>query len=101
ALAGWPGAGGGLSAAVTAPGRAFGGLVAELPGAPLLPAEEVAALLRGTLGDGGPPAVVVVDARRFEEYATMSIPAATSVPGAELVLRVRQLAPGPAPTVIV
>ena len=44
---------------------------------------EVAALLGGTT-----PPVVVVDARRFDEYVTMSIPTATSVPGAELVLRV-------------
>jgi rhodanese-related sulfurtransferase len=96
-----PPAGGELFADVNAPSKAFGELVAELTGTPLLPAEEVAALLRGTPGDGGPPAVVVVDARRFDEYATMSIPAAISVPGAELVLRVRQLAPDPATAVIV
>ena len=40
--------------------------------------------------------VVVLDARRFDEYQTMSIPRGTSVPGAELVLRVRELAPDPA-----
>ena len=45
--------------------------------------------------------VVVVDARRFDEYETMSIPTATSVPGAELALRVRALAPDPATTVVV
>jgi rhodanese-related sulfurtransferase len=45
--------------------------------------------------------VVVLDARRFDEYQTMSIPSATSVPGAELVLRVRELAPDPATRVIV
>jgi rhodanese-related sulfurtransferase len=50
------------------------------------------------LGGAG---VVVVDARRFDEYAIMSIPTATSVPGAELALRVRALAPDPATTVIV
>jgi rhodanese-related sulfurtransferase len=37
--------------------------------------------------------LVVLDARRFDEYQTMSIPKATSVPGAELVLRARTLAP--------
>jgi len=36
---------------------------------------------------------LLVDARRFEEYQTMSIPTGTSVPGAELVLRVPALAP--------
>ena len=45
--------------------------------------------------------VVVVDARRFDEYQTMSIPTAISVPGAELVLRVGALAPDPATTVVV
>jgi rhodanese-related sulfurtransferase len=43
----------------------------------------------------------VVDARRFDEYHTMSIPTATSVPGAELVLRVGALAPDPATVVVV
>ena len=45
--------------------------------------------------------MVIVDARRFDEYATMSIPTATSVPGAELALRVRALAPEPGTTVVV
>jgi hypothetical protein len=37
--------------------------------------------------------VLVVDARRFDKYQTMSIPTTTSVPGAELVLRLREMAP--------
>jgi rhodanese-related sulfurtransferase len=45
--------------------------------------------------------VVVMDARRFDEYQTMSIPTATSVPGAELVLRARELAPNPKTQIIV
>ena len=45
--------------------------------------------------------IVVMDARRFEEYRTMSIPTGTSVPGGELVLRVQDLAPRPETTVIV
>ena len=112
-LDGWTASGGELFSDVNAPSKAFGELVAELAGTPLLPAAEVAALLHGSPGqnsapgrdgahrtDAAPP-VVVVDARRFDEYTTMSIPTATSVPGAELVLRVRQLAPDPATTVIV
>ena len=47
------------------------------------------------------PDVVVLDARRFDEFHTMSIPGGTSVPGAELALRVRELAPDPATRVIV
>jgi rhodanese-related sulfurtransferase len=42
-----------------------------------------------------------VDVRRFDEYQTMSIPTATSVPGAELVLRIRELAPRAETRVIV
>jgi rhodanese-related sulfurtransferase len=94
-LAGWTADGGELFADVNAPSKAFGELVAEAAGTPLLPADEVAQLLRGA------PPVVVVDARRFDEYATMSIPTAISVPGAELALRVRALAPDPATTVVV
>jgi rhodanese-related sulfurtransferase len=94
-LAGWTADGGELFEDVNAPSKAFGELVAETAATPSLPAAEVAALLRGT------QPVVVVDARRFDEYATMSIPTATSVPGAELALRVRGLAPDPATTVVV
>jgi rhodanese-related sulfurtransferase len=94
-LPGWTADDGELFADVNAPSKAFGELVAETAGTPSLPADEVAALL------GGRAPVVVVDARRFDEYATMSIPTATSVPGAELALRVRGLAPDPATTVVV
>ena len=94
-LAGWTADGGELFEDVNAPSKAFGELVAETAGTPSLPAGEVAALL------GGPSPAVVVDARRFDEYATMSIPTATSVPGAELALRVRALAPDPSATVVV
>ena len=45
--------------------------------------------------------VVVLDARRFEEYQTMNIPGGVSVPGAELALRVRALAPDPATRIVV
>jgi rhodanese-related sulfurtransferase len=103
-LAGWTADGGELFEDVNAPSKAFGELVAETAGTPSLTADEVAALLRPAAGtDAGPTAapVVIVDARRFDEYATMSIPTATSVPGGELALRVRALAPDPATTVVV
>jgi rhodanese-related sulfurtransferase len=94
-LAGWIAAGGELFADVNAPSKAFGELVAATAGTPDVTAQDLQAMLR----DGQD--VVVVDARRFEEYQTMSIPTATSVPGAELVLRVSALAPDPATTVVV
>ena len=94
-LAGWTAAGGELFADVNAPSKAFGELVAVTAGTPDVTADDLQAMLRERED------VVVVDARRFEEYQTMSIPTATSVPGAELVLRVGALVPDPATTVVV
>ncbi|AJE21186.1 rhodanese-related sulfurtransferase [Azotobacter chroococcum] len=94
-LAGWREAGGELFIDVNVPSKAFGELVEAERHTPSLAAEEVKALLDEKAD------VVVLDARRFDEYQTMSIPGGTSVPGAELVLRVRELAPNPATRVIV
>jgi rhodanese-related sulfurtransferase len=80
---------------VNVPSKAFGELVEHERHTPSLAAEAVKALL-----DSGAD-VVLLDARPFSEYQTMSIPGGTSVPGAELVLRVRELAPDPATQVIV
>ncbi|QQE87236.1 rhodanese-related sulfurtransferase [Azotobacter chroococcum] len=94
-LAGWREAGGELFIDVNVPSKAFGELVEAERHTPSLAAEEVKALLDEKAD------VVVLDARRFDEYQTMSIPGGISVPGAELVLRVRELAPDPATRVIV
>jgi len=94
-LAGWSAAGGVLFRDVNAPSKAFGQLVAATAGTPGVTAGELSALLhRGS-------DVAVLDARRFAEYQMMSIPTATSVPGAELVLRASTLAPDPATTIVV
>src|SRR5262249_33305410 len=45
--------------------------------------------------------VVVLDSRPFDEYQRVSIPSAVNVPGAELVLRIRDLAPSPETMVVV
>ncbi|KAF1022660.1 MAG: Thiosulfate sulfurtransferase GlpE [Paracidovorax wautersii] len=94
-LAGWRRAGGELFIDVNVPSKAFGELVEAERHTPSLSAQDVQALIDSRAD------VVVVDARRFEEYQAMSIPTGTSVPGAELVLRVRELAPDPATRVIV
>lgn len=94
-LAGWREAGGELFQDVNVPSKAFGELVESQRHTPSLAAEEVQALLDANAD------VVVLDARRFDEYQTMSIPGGISVPGAELVLRVAELAPNPATRVIV
>ncbi|MDR6426300.1 rhodanese-related sulfurtransferase [Variovorax paradoxus] len=94
-LEGWRAAGGELFRDVNVPSKSFGELVEHERHTPSLSAPEVKALVDGKAD------VVVLDARRFDEYQTMSIPSATSVPGAELVLRVRELAPDPSTQVIV
>ncbi|MBG6290746.1 rhodanese-related sulfurtransferase [Pseudomonas nitroreducens] len=94
-LAGWREAGGELFKDVNVPSKSFGELVEAERHTPSLAAEEVKALLDAQAD------VVVLDARRFDEYQTMSIPSGVSVPGAELVLRVAELAPNPATRVIV
>jgi len=94
-LEGWRAAGGELFRDVNVPSKSFGELVESQRHTPSLSAQEVQQLI-----DEGADAVLV-DARRFDEYHTMSIPTATSVPGAELVLRIRELAPDPATRVIV
>ncbi len=45
--------------------------------------------------------MVVVDSRPFDEYQRVSIPTATNVPGAELVLRIHDIAPKPETLVVV
>lgn len=94
-LDGWRRAGGELFRDVNVPSKAFGELVEHERHTPSLSAGEVSRLIAEKAD------LVVVDARRFDEYRTMSIPTATSVPGAELVLRVRELAPDPATRVVV
>ncbi|AZF15895.1 rhodanese homology domain-containing protein [Pseudomonas sp. R3-18-08] len=94
-LEGWRQAGGELFIDVNVPSKAFGELVESQRHTPSLAAEEVQALLDSQAD------VVVLDARRFDEYQTMSIPTGISVPGAELVLRARELAPDPATRIIV
>ncbi|KWB60934.1 rhodanese-related sulfurtransferase [Burkholderia ubonensis] len=94
-LAGWRAAGGELFIDVNVPSKSFGEWVEAERHTPSLSAQEVQALIDARAD------VVIVDARRFDEYRTMNIPTSTSVPGAELVLRVRTLAPDPATRVIV
>jgi rhodanese-related sulfurtransferase len=94
-LEGWRASGGKLFEDVNVPSKAFGELVDTIARTPAVDAHELRALL-----DGGTD-VVIVDARRFEEYHTMSIPTATSVPGAELVMRIGAVAPEPTTLVVV
>ncbi|MDR3352524.1 MAG: rhodanese-related sulfurtransferase [Zoogloeaceae bacterium] len=94
-IAGWRAAGGELFRDVNVPSKAFGELVDATAHPPSLTAEEVRSLLDANAD------VIVVDVRRFDEYQTMSIPTGISVPGAELALRLPELAPNPQTQIIV
>ena len=94
-LPAWQAAGLELFADVNSPSKAFGELVEHRRGTPYVTAEQ----LHGLIADNAD--LVVMDARRFDEYQTMSVPGAVSVPGAELVLRARALAPDPETMIVV
>ncbi len=94
-LSGWRDAGFELFQDVNSYSKAFGELVETRRHTPSVAAEELDALIKAKAD------VVVLDARRWDEYQTMNIPTGVSVPGAELVLRARDLAPDPATTIVV
>lgn len=91
----WKDAGGELFIDVNVPSKSFGELMESVCHTPTLPAPDVKALI-----DSGTN-MVVLDVRRFDEYQTMSIPTGVSVPGAELVLRIHDLAPDPTTQIII
>jgi rhodanese-related sulfurtransferase len=94
-LEGWRAAGLELFQDVNSASKAFGELVESRRHTPFVTAPDLKALIDEDAN------VVVLDARREDEYRTMSIPTGVSVPGAELVLRARALAPDPATTIVV
>jgi rhodanese-related sulfurtransferase len=80
---------------VNVPSKAFGEFVEHTSGTPSIDAGELDRLLR-TGAD-----MVVLDSRPFDEFFRVSIPTAINVPGAELVLRLRNVAPSPDTLVVV
>jgi rhodanese-related sulfurtransferase len=94
-IAAWAAAGFELFSGVNVPSKAFGEFIEHEDGTPSLSAEELARLF-GEKAD-----LVVLDSRPFDEYARVSIPSATNVPGAELVLRARDMAPSANTLVVV
>ena len=91
----WGAAGLELFSGVYVPSKAFGEYVEHTDDTPNITAPELERLIR----DGAD--LVVLDSRPFDEYSRVSIPTSTNVPGAELVLRAREIAPSPATTVVV
>lgn len=84
-LAGWKNAGGEVFIDVNSASKAFGEWVEHYKKTPSLSAQEVKQLIDQNQN------IVILDARRFDEYNTMSIPHGISVPGAELALRAQDL----------
>jgi rhodanese-related sulfurtransferase len=94
-LAGWTKAGYVLFSGVNVPSKAFGEVVEHGSGTISIDADDLKRML-----DSGDD-MIVVDSRPFDEFNRVSIPTAINVPGAELVMRLADLAPSPATTVVV
>ena len=94
-VAAWGEAGLELFSGVNVPSKAFGEFVEHACATPSIAADELDRLIRGGTD------MVVLDSRPFDEYARVSIPTAVNVPGAELVLRIRDIAPSPDTMVVV
>jgi rhodanese-related sulfurtransferase len=94
-LGAWSAAGFVLFSGVHVPSKAFGEFVEHDSGTPSVSANELAAMRR----DG--TNLKVLDSRPFDEYSRVSIPTGINVPGAELVLRVRDIVPSPDTTIVV
>jgi len=94
-LQGWRDAGLELFQDVNSASKAFGELVEHRRHTPFITPQTLQAQLERTAD------LVVLDARRYDEFNTMSIPTGVSTPGAELVLRAKALAPDPRTTIVV
>jgi rhodanese-related sulfurtransferase len=91
----WAAAGYELFSGVNVPSKAFGEYIEHESGTPSIAAAELEQLLREKAD------IVVLDSRPFEEYFRVSIPTGINVPGAELVLRAREIAPSPDTMIVV
>jgi len=92
---GWAEGGQVLFSGVNVPSKAFGEVVEHASGTPNVDAGELKRMIDSNED------FVVLDSRPYDEFSRMSIPTARNVPGAELVLRVADLAPSPRTTVVV
>jgi rhodanese-related sulfurtransferase len=91
----WAAAGFEVFSGVNVPSKAFGEYVEHQAATPNIAAPELEKLLRERAD------LVVLDSRPFDEYTRVSIPTGINVPGAELVLRAREVAPSPDTLVVV
>src|SRR5262245_45245035 len=94
-VAAWEKAGFVLFSGLHVPSKAFGEFVEHDSGTPSISAAELNAMMRSGTD------IKVLDSRPFDEYARISIPTGINVPGAELVLRVRDIVPSSSTTIVV
>ncbi|MBI1202366.1 MAG: thiosulfate sulfurtransferase [Rhodopseudomonas sp.] len=94
-LAAWDQAGLVLFSGMHVPSKAFGEFVEHDSGTPSLSADELNAMMQPGAD------MIVLDSRPFDEYSRISIPTGINVPGAELVLRVRDMVPSASTTIVV
>lgn len=94
-IAAWTKAGLVTFSGVHVPSKAFGEFIEHDSGTPSISATELNGMMRAGTD------MVVLDSRPFDEYSRVSIPTGINVPGAELVLRVRDIVPSPATTIVV
>ncbi len=93
--AAWAAAGYELFSGMNVPSKAFGEFIEHENGTPSISAEKLNALMQSGAD------MVVLDSRPFDEFSRVSIPTGVNVPGAELVLRVHDMAPSPDTLVVV
>jgi rhodanese-related sulfurtransferase len=93
--AAWAAAGFEVFQGVNVPSKAFGEVVEHDADTPRIPAEELHAMI--ARGED----MVIVDGRTPVEHNRMSIPGGISVPNAEMIYRIHDLAPSPDTTVVV
>jgi rhodanese-related sulfurtransferase len=91
----WSAAGFELFSGVNVPSKAFGEFVEHESHTPSVSADELQALMQSGTD------MVVLDSRPYDEYSRVSIPTGVNVPGAELVLRIHDIAPKPETLVVV
>jgi rhodanese-related sulfurtransferase len=92
---GWAAAGFEVFSGVNVPSKAFGEFIETRYATPHITAAELKAMR-----DRGDK-LVIVDSRPMDEFLNMCIPGGIDVPGAELALRIHDIAPDPATTVVV
>jgi rhodanese-related sulfurtransferase len=94
-LSAWAEAGYEVFSGVNVPSKAFGEVIEIRFATPHIKAAELQAM-KDREED-----FVIVDSRPMSEFTAMSIPGGIDVPGAELVLRIHDIAPDPKTTVVV